>query len=217
MVQTLVPESVLKKRRTLEEIQAKRAADAVASKKAARVKKGHIFRRAEKYVKEYKQVFVYWYIRITLRFETINGAKIVDDANIVATLDSKLWMTTSLFTKIAETIIATKIVEKSLFSRVPYFLPKLFFPPFWRCRWRSKLSDFAARQRSLVIFMSLLKQKLPLLFAFAVSSESLLRSIPHLSSILDFYYPTPSSTILATEEFEWTLMSPSSLGSWWIG
>mmetsp|Transcript_19661 Transcript_19661/g.25915 ORF Transcript_19661/g.25915 Transcript_19661/m.25915 type:complete len:241 (-) Transcript_19661:106-828(-) len=56
MVQTLVPESVLKKRRTLEEIQAKRAADAVASKKAARVKKGHIFRRAEKYVKEYKQM-----------------------------------------------------------------------------------------------------------------------------------------------------------------
>uniref|UniRef100_A0A6V1NZ81 60S ribosomal protein L7 n=2 Tax=Heterosigma akashiwo TaxID=2829 RepID=A0A6V1NZ81_HETAK len=56
MVQTLVPESVLKKRRTLEEIQAKKAADAVVAKKASRAKKGQIFRRAEKYVKEYKQM-----------------------------------------------------------------------------------------------------------------------------------------------------------------
>mmetsp|Transcript_10078 Transcript_10078/g.15304 ORF Transcript_10078/g.15304 Transcript_10078/m.15304 type:complete len:241 (-) Transcript_10078:566-1288(-) len=56
MVDTRVPESVLKKRRTLEQIKATKAADFLKSKKAAKQKKAVIFKRAEKYVKEYKNL-----------------------------------------------------------------------------------------------------------------------------------------------------------------
>ncbi|KAJ3333021.1 60S ribosomal protein L7 [Blyttiomyces sp. JEL0837] len=49
-----VPESVLKKRKTLEKIQADRAARLVESKKDAKNKRKVIFKRAEQYVKEYR-------------------------------------------------------------------------------------------------------------------------------------------------------------------
>ncbi|KAJ3410513.1 60S ribosomal protein L7 [Chytridiales sp. JEL 0842] len=49
-----VPESVLKKRKTLEKIQADRAAKLVESKKANKAKRKVIFKRAEQYVKEYR-------------------------------------------------------------------------------------------------------------------------------------------------------------------
>lgn len=49
-----VPESVLKKRRTQDEIKAKRAAAAVAKRQSAKAKRKEIFKRAETYVKEYK-------------------------------------------------------------------------------------------------------------------------------------------------------------------
>eukprot|EP01135_Chromosphaera_perkinsii_P002032 Nk52_evm79s215 gene=Nk52_evmTU79s215 len=49
-----VPESVLKKRKTLEKVQAARAARTAAAKKQAKVQRKVIFKRAEKYVKEYR-------------------------------------------------------------------------------------------------------------------------------------------------------------------
>lgn len=52
--QPLVPESVLKKRRTLDQIKAKRAALAQAEKKNRKVKRDIAFKSAEKYVKEYR-------------------------------------------------------------------------------------------------------------------------------------------------------------------
>jgi len=51
-----VPESVLKKRRTQDEIKAKRAAAAVAQRRRAKEARKDYFKRAEKYVQEYKQV-----------------------------------------------------------------------------------------------------------------------------------------------------------------
>lgn len=50
----MVPESVLKKRRTLEELRAKQAAASVTAKKDRRVKRVEAFKRAEKYVQEYR-------------------------------------------------------------------------------------------------------------------------------------------------------------------
>jgi len=47
---------VLKKRRTIEEIKAKRIAANVAARKEARTKRGEAFKRAERYVKEYRAV-----------------------------------------------------------------------------------------------------------------------------------------------------------------
>ena len=52
----LVPESVLKKRRAQEEANAKKAAAYLAAKKDRRQKRQEIFKRAEKYVKEYRQL-----------------------------------------------------------------------------------------------------------------------------------------------------------------
>lgn len=52
---TTVPESVLKKRRTQEAIKAKRAAAAVAQRKRMKAARKEYFKRAEKYVREYKQ------------------------------------------------------------------------------------------------------------------------------------------------------------------
>jgi 60S ribosomal protein uL30 len=49
-----VPESVLKKRKTLEEIKAKRVAATAKRRKTATRKRREIFKRAEKYVKEYR-------------------------------------------------------------------------------------------------------------------------------------------------------------------
>lgn len=49
-----VPESVLKKRKTIEAIVAKRAASAPARAKKLRLRRKEIFKRAEKYVKEYR-------------------------------------------------------------------------------------------------------------------------------------------------------------------
>jgi len=49
-----VPESVLKKRKTLEELKAAREAKHVALKKKRKVNRKEIFKRAEKYVKEYR-------------------------------------------------------------------------------------------------------------------------------------------------------------------
>merc|ERR1719231_73403 len=49
-----VPESVLKKRKTLEKIKADRAEKALAVKKASKVSRKAIFKKAEQYVKEYK-------------------------------------------------------------------------------------------------------------------------------------------------------------------
>ncbi|CAH1772980.1 unnamed protein product [Owenia fusiformis] len=49
-----VPESLLKKRKQNAESRAKRAKAAVVAKKTARAKRGEIFKRAEKYVKEYR-------------------------------------------------------------------------------------------------------------------------------------------------------------------
>jgi hypothetical protein len=55
-VNSLVPESILKKRRTLEQVKAKRAAK-VAAESVHRKKVRQIaFKSAEKYVKEYRQV-----------------------------------------------------------------------------------------------------------------------------------------------------------------
>ncbi|CAN0145262.1 unnamed protein product [Pylaiella littoralis] len=51
----IIPESVLKKRRTKEAIAAKQASKQEADQKAAAAKKKEIFARAEKYVKEYRQ------------------------------------------------------------------------------------------------------------------------------------------------------------------
>eukprot|EP00744_Colponema_vietnamica_P011459 GILI01016123.1.p1 GENE.GILI01016123.1~~GILI01016123.1.p1 ORF type:complete len:266 (+),score=81.26 GILI01016123.1:59-799(+) len=48
------PESVLKKRKSLLELKAKRAAHAAATAKKAKAKRKLIFKRAEKYVKEYR-------------------------------------------------------------------------------------------------------------------------------------------------------------------
>ncbi|CAM9339114.1 unnamed protein product [Ectocarpus sp. 8 AP-2014] len=50
----IIPESVLKKRRTKEAIAAKQAAKQEADQKAAAAKKTEIFERAERYVKEYR-------------------------------------------------------------------------------------------------------------------------------------------------------------------
>lgn len=49
-----VPESVLKKRKRDEEWAAKKAGEASAAKAAAKAKRKDIFKRAEKYVKEYR-------------------------------------------------------------------------------------------------------------------------------------------------------------------
>jgi len=49
-----VPESLLKKRKQKEELRQKRAKDAILSKQKNRVKRQEIFKRAEKYVKEYR-------------------------------------------------------------------------------------------------------------------------------------------------------------------
>lgn len=49
-----VPESLLKKRKTLEEIKSAREAKNVALKKKRKVNRKEIFKRAEKYVKEYR-------------------------------------------------------------------------------------------------------------------------------------------------------------------
>jgi 60S ribosomal protein uL30 len=51
---TFVPESVLKKRRTQDEIKAKRAAAALAQRRKAKDARKEYFKRAERYVKEYK-------------------------------------------------------------------------------------------------------------------------------------------------------------------
>jgi len=51
-----VPESLLKKRKTLDEIKAKRAAAKVDAIKKKKVTRKSIFKRAEKYVKEYRAV-----------------------------------------------------------------------------------------------------------------------------------------------------------------
>merc|ERR1719326_1075078 len=51
-----VPESVLKKRKTLEKIKADRAEKALAIKKASKVSRKAIFKKAEQYVKEYKNM-----------------------------------------------------------------------------------------------------------------------------------------------------------------
>merc|ERR1711939_422564 len=51
-----VPESVLKKRKTLEKIKADRLAKALAIKKASKVSRKAIFKKAEAYVKEYKNM-----------------------------------------------------------------------------------------------------------------------------------------------------------------
>jgi glycyl-tRNA synthetase alpha subunit len=53
---SLVPESILKKRRTLEQVKAKRAAKATAEKKHRKKVRQIAFKSAEKYVKEYRQV-----------------------------------------------------------------------------------------------------------------------------------------------------------------
>ncbi|CAM9147896.1 unnamed protein product [Scytosiphon promiscuus] len=50
----IIPESVLKKRRTKEAIAAKQAAKQEADQKASAAKKTEIFERAERYVKEYR-------------------------------------------------------------------------------------------------------------------------------------------------------------------
>jgi len=51
----VAPESFLKKRKTLEEIKAKRSANAATSKKTAVSTRRSIFKRAEQYVSEYRQ------------------------------------------------------------------------------------------------------------------------------------------------------------------
>ncbi|KAJ3009715.1 UNVERIFIED_CONTAM: 60S ribosomal protein L7 [Siphonaria sp. JEL0065] len=51
---TVVPESILKKRKTLEKVNADRAAKAVQTKKDNKAKRQVIFKRAEQYVKEYR-------------------------------------------------------------------------------------------------------------------------------------------------------------------
>lgn len=53
---SIVPESVLKKRRTVEQVKAKRAAKAVAEKVHRKKVRQIAFKSAEKYVKEYRQV-----------------------------------------------------------------------------------------------------------------------------------------------------------------
>lgn len=49
-----VPESLLKKRKTAEEVKAKQAAKAAEAKKAGRAQRKVIFKRAEQYVREYR-------------------------------------------------------------------------------------------------------------------------------------------------------------------
>lgn len=51
-----MPESILKKRRTLEQVKAKRAAKAAAEKVHRKKVRQIAFKSAEKYVKEYRQV-----------------------------------------------------------------------------------------------------------------------------------------------------------------
>jgi len=53
---TPVPESILKKRKTLEQLKAKRAEDALKVRKDRKVSRKAIFKKAESYVKEYKQL-----------------------------------------------------------------------------------------------------------------------------------------------------------------
>lgn len=53
---SLVPESILKKRRTVEQVKEKRAAKAVAEKTHRKKVRQIAFKSAEKYVKEYRQV-----------------------------------------------------------------------------------------------------------------------------------------------------------------
>lgn len=53
---SLVPESILKKRRTLEQVKAKRTAKAAADKVHRKKVRQIAFKSAEKYVKEYRQV-----------------------------------------------------------------------------------------------------------------------------------------------------------------
>lgn len=52
----LVPESVLKKRRTVEAVKAKRVAKAAQEKKHRKTVRQIAFKSAEKYVKEYRNV-----------------------------------------------------------------------------------------------------------------------------------------------------------------
>jgi large subunit ribosomal protein L7e len=56
VVKTTVPESVLKKRKAVEKIRAEKIAAQVAKKKENKVKRGKIFKRAQDYVKEYKNL-----------------------------------------------------------------------------------------------------------------------------------------------------------------
>merc|ERR1711944_30861 len=55
-VKPSVPETILKKRKAADEARAKRAKDALIQKRAARAKRYECFKRAEKYVKEYRHM-----------------------------------------------------------------------------------------------------------------------------------------------------------------
>merc|ERR1712083_1116156 len=55
-VKPSVPETILKKRKAADEARAKRAKDALLQKRAARAKRYECFKRAEKYVKEYRHM-----------------------------------------------------------------------------------------------------------------------------------------------------------------
>lgn len=58
-----MPESILKKRRTLEQVKAKRAAKAAADKVHRKKVRQIAFKSAEKYVKEYRQVRSFCYLK----------------------------------------------------------------------------------------------------------------------------------------------------------
>ena len=53
---SLVPESILKKRRTLQQVKEKRVAKSVADKSHRKKVRQIAFKSAEKYIKEYRQV-----------------------------------------------------------------------------------------------------------------------------------------------------------------
>jgi len=76
-----VPESVLKKRKTIQDIKAKRAAAAPKRAKKLRERRKDIFKRAEKYVKEYraKEADI---IRIKRQAKNVGNYYVPDEAKI---------------------------------------------------------------------------------------------------------------------------------------
>ncbi|SPO03022.1 probable 60S ribosomal protein L7 [Cephalotrichum gorgonifer] len=78
----LVPETLLKKRKSQEKARAERAAEQAEQKKANKEKRAQIFKRAEKYVQEYRQA-EQDQLRLSRTAKDNNGAYVAPEAKLI--------------------------------------------------------------------------------------------------------------------------------------